>query len=51
LDNLTLLGIAIIIIWLLLFGYYFVTSRQQGEVIEEVEELKKMLEGTNSEDE
>ena len=43
-DNLTLLGILITVVWLLVFGYYFYVSRQQREIIDDVDELKGLLE-------
>lgn len=44
LSNITLLGVAIILIWLAALGYYFYTSRQQTEIINEIDELRTELE-------
>lgn len=43
LDNLTLLGIVITVVWLAIIGYYFYVSRKQTEIIEEVDELRNTL--------
>lgn len=43
-DNITLLGIVITVVWLIVIGYYFYTSRQQKGIIEEVDELRSLVE-------
>ncbi len=50
-DNLTLLGIIITIVWLAVFGYYFYTSRQQSEIIGDIDELQALLETRERTDE
>ena len=42
-SNITLLGIFIIFIWLAAIAYYFYVSRQQGEIIDEIDELREEL--------
>jgi hypothetical protein len=51
LDNLTLLGIIITVLWLVVIGYYFYTSRQQSGIIEDVDELRALLDATEQADE
>jgi hypothetical protein len=43
LNNLTLIGIGIIVFWILAAGYYFYVSRQQGDLSKEIENLREML--------
>lgn len=43
LDNLTLIAIVIIVLWLAAFAFYMFTSRQQPRIEEELEALKEML--------
>ncbi len=42
-SNITLLGILIIFIWLAAIAYYFYVSRQQGEIINEIDEMREEL--------
>lgn len=44
LDNLTLLALLIIGVWVLTFVLYFYTSRQQKEIREELDALRALLE-------
>jgi hypothetical protein len=43
LDNLTLIAIVVIVVWLATIGYYFYISRQQTEIREDLERLREML--------
>ncbi|MGW8318448.1 MAG: hypothetical protein ACWGPS_04320 [Candidatus Promineifilaceae bacterium] len=43
LDNVALLGLVIIILWLTAIGYYFFVSRQQRELSEEIDEVRRLL--------
>jgi CcmD family protein len=43
-DNLTLLAIIIIVVWVATLAYFFYTSRQQTEIRRELEELREMME-------
>jgi hypothetical protein len=49
-DNLTLLGIIITVVWLVVIGYYFYTSRQQSRIIEDVDELRALLDAREQAD-
>ena len=42
-ENLTLLIVLIIILWLGAFGYYLYTSRQQKGIADELDRLQKKL--------
>ena len=42
-NNLTLLGLLIIFLWLVAIGYYFYVSRKQREISTEIEELRETL--------
>ncbi len=42
-DNLTLIALFIMVLWLAAIGYYFYTSRQQDTISKEIEELREML--------
>ena len=42
-NNIALLAILIMFMWLVAIGYYFYTSRQQGEISQELNELRDML--------
>ena len=42
-ENLTLVIILIVILWLGAFGYYLYTSRQQNEIVDELEKLNRNL--------
>jgi len=46
-DNLTLLALFIIVMWLAAIGFYFYTSRQQNTISEEIDELRTMLGNDN----
>jgi hypothetical protein len=43
LSNITLLSILIIFIWLAAIAYYFYVSRQQSEIIDEIDDLREEL--------
>jgi hypothetical protein len=43
LDNLTLIALIIMVLWIGAIGYYFYTSRQQNTISHEIDELKEML--------
>jgi len=43
LSNITLLSILIIFIWLAAIAYYFYVSRQQSEIIGEIDDLREEL--------
>ena len=43
LDNLTLLAIIIIVVWVATLAYYFHVSRQQKEIREDLDALRAML--------
>jgi hypothetical protein len=43
LENLTLIALFLIVIWLAAIGYYFYTSRQQKAISQEMDELREML--------
>ena len=45
-DNLVLVAVIIIILWLGVMGFYFYTSRQSRELEKEINELRAMLEDT-----
>ena len=42
-DNLTLLVIIIVALWVGAFGFYLYTSRQQKDIADELERLQKKL--------
>lgn len=42
-ENLTLIAIIIIVAWVVTLAYFFYTSQQQGEIREELEELRQRL--------
>lgn len=44
LDNLTLLALIIIVVWVATLAFYFYTSRQQKEIREELEAVRDLLE-------
>ena len=44
LDNLTLLAVIIIVVWMAALAFYFYTSRQQKEIREELEAVRALLE-------
>jgi len=43
LDNLSVIAIVLIVLWLAAFAFYIYTSRQQQDIEEDLEALKKML--------
>jgi flagellar basal body-associated protein FliL len=43
LNNLTLIGIVIIVLWIAAAAYYLYTSRQQKELASEIEEIREIL--------
>jgi preprotein translocase subunit YajC len=43
LNNLTLLGLLIIFLWLVAYGYYFYVSRKQRDISAEIDELRDEL--------
>lgn len=43
LDNLTLVALLIIVVWVATLAYYFYVSRQQTEIREELEGLQKLM--------
>jgi len=43
LDNLAMIAIVLIVLWLAAFAFYIYTSRQQQDIEEDLEALKKML--------
>jgi preprotein translocase subunit YajC len=49
LQNLTMLAILILILWAGALAYYFIVSRQQKQISEEIEELRQLLEETEGE--
>ncbi len=42
-DNLTLIAIVIIVMWLFALGFYFYISRQQKDIVKEMDELRESL--------
>lgn len=42
-DNLTLIAAVVIVFWLGVFAYYMITSRQQQNLQQDIEELQQML--------
>lgn len=43
LDNLTLLALIIIVVWLATLAFYFYTSRQHNDIREELDEVRALL--------
>jgi predicted negative regulator of RcsB-dependent stress response len=43
LENLTLVVVVIVVLWLGAFGYYLYTSRQQNSIADDLERLQKKL--------
>lgn len=43
LDNLTLLALFIIVVWLATLAFYFYTSRQHNDIREELDEVRALL--------
>jgi len=50
LDNLTVLAVIIIIFWVGALAYYFYTSRQQREIRNDLDALRKKLDETEEQD-
>jgi len=48
-DNLTLLALFIMVLWLAAIGYYFYTSRQQDTISQEIDDLRELLGNDNEE--
>jgi len=42
-ENLTLVIVIIVILWLGAFGFYLYTSRQQKDIMDDLERLNKKL--------
>ncbi len=42
-NNLALLGIGIMLMWLIALGFYFYTSRQQKEISKEMDGVRDLL--------
>lgn len=42
-DNLTLLAILIIVVWLATLAYFLYSSRQQGDIRRELDELRELM--------
>ena len=42
-DNLTLIAIVIIVMWLFALGFYFYISRQQKDIVKDMDELRESL--------
>lgn len=42
-ENLTLVIVLIAVLWLGAYGYYLYTSRQQEEIVDDLERLNKKL--------
>jgi preprotein translocase subunit YajC len=43
LDNLTLIAVFIIVLWLAAIGYYIYLSRQQRELADEIQKLRDLV--------
>lgn len=50
-ENLTVLAIIIIVIWIAAFAYYFRMSRRQQELREELDALRAMLDDEETSEE
>lgn len=50
-ENLTVLAIVIIVIWIATFVYYFRMSRRQQELREELDALRAMLDDDEASEE
>ncbi|MGD2049220.1 MAG: hypothetical protein PVH03_06980 [Chloroflexota bacterium] len=42
-NNLTLIGLLIILLWLVAYGYYLYVSRKQRDISAEIDELRDKL--------
>lgn len=49
-ENLVTLVIIILILWVGAFGYYLYTSRQQREIVDQVEKLREKLNASEEKD-
>lgn len=49
-ENLVVVAIIIILLWVGAFVYYFYVSRQQNELEDEIEKLKTQLDKVEGED-
>jgi hypothetical protein len=49
-ENLTLVIVLIAVLWLGAYGYYLYTSRQQKDIIDDLERLNKKLDETEKQD-
>jgi uncharacterized membrane protein YciS (DUF1049 family) len=43
-DNITLIALGIIVLWLVAITFYLIISRQQTSLSKEVEEIEELLE-------
>ena len=43
-DNITLIALGIIVLWLIAITFYLVISRQQSSLSKEVKEIEELLE-------
>ncbi len=43
-DNITLIALGIIVLWLVAITFYLIVSRQQTSLSKEVEEIEELLE-------
>ncbi len=50
-DNITLVAVGIIALWLVAIAFYLIISRQQGELIKDIDELEKTMENSEEEQE
>jgi uncharacterized protein YneF (UPF0154 family) len=48
-DNLLLVIIIIVVLWVGLYGYYWVTSRQQKDIVDQIEHLQQKLDEVEGE--
>ena len=49
-ENLTLVIVLIVIFWLGTYGFYLYTSRQQKDIVEDLERLNKKLDAVEKQD-
>ena len=50
-DNITLVAVGIITLWLVAIAFYLIVSRQQGKLIKDIDELEKTMENSEEEQE
>jgi hypothetical protein len=43
LNNIAILGLGISVLWLFALGFYFYVSRQQNNILNEIDELSQKL--------